>query len=60
MLGLSDLKVDQTQMGLKGSPTNVSRSFFHVTSKQSEIIEGNTDSEKAETLIEKLLQANLI
>ena len=60
MLGLSDLNVDQTQIGLKGSPTNVYRSFVPVKSKQSEIIEGNTDSEKAETLIEKLLQANLI
>ena len=27
MLGLSDLDVDQTQIGLKGSPTNVYRSF---------------------------------
>jgi electron transfer flavoprotein alpha/beta subunit len=60
VFGLDDLEVDTTQIGLKGSPTNVYRSFVPVKSKQSEIIEGDTAKEKAGILIEKLTELNLI
>ncbi|OJT79025.1 electron transfer flavoprotein subunit beta, partial [Clostridioides difficile] len=40
VLTLADLDVDTTQIGLKGSPTNVYKSFVPVKDKHNEIIEG--------------------
>lgn len=60
VLGFSDLVVDATQIGLKGSPTNVFKSFVPVKNKVSEIIEGNSSKEKANTLVMKLSELNLI
>lgn len=57
---LSDLVVDETQIGLKGSPTNVYKSFVPVKNKISEIIEGETAKEKADLLIMKLSEVNLV
>ena len=57
---LDDLDVDETQIGLKGSPTNVYKSFVPVRSKNSEIIEGFDNKEKATILVEKLCDLKLI
>lgn len=56
----ADLILDESQIGLKGSPTNVFKSFVPVKSKISEIIEGNTTQEKVDYLIEKLSEIKLI
>ena len=60
MITFADIDVDPTQIGLKGSPTNVYRSFVPVKEKHSEIIEGLSEKEKAKTLIEKLSALKLI
>ena len=60
VLGINDLIVDPTQIGLKGSPTNVYKSFVPVKNKISEIIEGNTAKEKSNILVMKLSELNLI
>ena len=59
MLTFADLDIDPTQIGLKGSPTNVYRSFVPVKDKQSEIIEGMNEKEKAKALTEKLAELKL-
>lgn len=56
----SDLIVDETQIGLKGSPTNVYKTFVPVKNKVSEIIEGETVKEKTDKLIMKLSEINLV
>lgn len=56
----SDVSVDETQIGLKGSPTNVYKTFVPVKNKISEIIEGETAKEKADKLIMKLCEINLV
>lgn len=60
LISFDDLKVDPSQIGIKGSPTNVFRSFVPVKSKQSELIEAETEQKKAELLISKLVENNLI
>lgn len=57
---IDDLKIDMTQIGLKGSPTNVFRSFVPVKEKNSFIIEGQNGKEKAAALIGKLSDLKLI
>ena len=56
----NDLEVDHTQIGLKGSPTNVYKSFVPTKSKTAEIIEGINGKEKATILISKLVNLKLI
>ncbi len=46
VLTLADLDVDTTQIGLKGSPTNVYKSFVPVKDKHNEIIEGINKKKK--------------
>jgi len=58
--GISDLEIDPTQIGLKGSPTNVYKSFVPVKNKVSEIIEGKDSKDKSITLVMKLSELNLI
>lgn len=55
-----DIKIDFTQIGLKGSPTNVFRSFVPVKEKNSQIIDGLSGKEKASVLIDKLSDLKLI
>ncbi|MBR0599834.1 electron transfer flavoprotein subunit beta/FixA family protein [Sinanaerobacter chloroacetimidivorans] len=57
---MDNLKIDPTQIGLKGSPTNVFRSFVPVKEKNSHIIEGLNGKEKAAALIGKLSDLKLI
>lgn len=58
--GINDLVIDPTQIGLKGSPTNVYKSFVPTKSKTAEIIEGINGKEKAAVLISKLADLKLI
>ena len=60
ILGLNDLDVDTTQIGLKGSPTNVYKSFVPVKEKHFEMISGLTDKEKASNLFDKLIELKLV
>lgn len=60
VLTFDDLDVDPTQIGLKGSPTNVYRSFVPVKTKNSELIDGINEKEKAKTLVDKLAELKLI
>ncbi|MDR1835906.1 MAG: electron transfer flavoprotein subunit beta/FixA family protein [Fusobacteriaceae bacterium] len=60
ILTSEDLPVDPTQIGLKGSPTNVYSSFVPTKEKHSEIIEGADKTEKAEKLLDKLKAVNVI
>lgn len=55
-----DLPVDATQIGLKGSPTNVFRSFVPVKNKHSEILHGETVKDSTNLLVNKLAETNLI
>jgi electron transfer flavoprotein alpha/beta subunit len=58
--GVNDLEIDLTQIGLKGSPTNVYKSFVPVKNKSSEIIEASTTKEKTDILVNKLSALNLV
>jgi electron transfer flavoprotein beta subunit len=60
MFSLNDLDTDPAQIGLKGSPTRVYKSFVPVKSKQSEMIEGKDAKEKASALVTKLSALGLI
>lgn len=60
VISFEDLKVDETQIGLKGSPTNVYKSFVPVKNKSSEIIDGQTVKEITDKLIMKLSEVNLV
>ena len=60
VFGINELDVDPTQIGLKGSPTNVYKSFVPVKNKVTEIIEGKDSKEKAGKLVMKLSELNLI
>lgn len=60
IIEFKDLDVDPTQIGLKGSPTNVFKSFVPVKEKNSEMIEGKTIEEKVDTLLNKLKKVNMI
>lgn len=55
-----DLLIDLTQIGLKGSPTNVYKSFVPIKNKVTEIIEGINSRDKARILIGKLKKQSLI
>lgn len=60
VLTLADLNVDTTQIGLKGSPTNVYKSFVPVKEKHNEIIEGISKTEKAKKLMAILSDLKLV
>ncbi len=60
VLSNEELDVDLTQIGVKNSPTNVFRSFVPVKEKQSEIISGTNEKEKAVKLVDKLEELKVI
>ena len=60
VLTLADLEIDTTQIGLKGSPTNVYKSFVPVKSKESKIMDGNDKKAEVATLMSELHSLNLI
>jgi len=55
----NDLKIDESIIGLKGSPTKVKKTFTPTFEKETKIIEGSTD-EKVQTLIKELKEKHLI
>lgn len=57
---VDDLIVDRTQIGLKGSPTKVFKTFVPVKSKQTEMIGGNSAKEKAGILVNNLKDLRII
>ena len=59
-LSLDDLDIDHTQIGLKGSPTNVFRSFVPIKEKHTGMMEGLNGKEKAVMLVDKLSSLKLI
>lgn len=61
IITLKDLDmIDTTQIGLKGSPTNVYKSFVPVKEKRYEMIEGNNEKEQALNLYSKLREIKLV
>ncbi|WP_027129404.1 electron transfer flavoprotein subunit beta/FixA family protein [Fusobacterium perfoetens] len=60
ILTLVDLNVDTTQIGLKGSPTNVYRSFVPTKTKESKIMECKDKKEVTNILMTELHNLNLI
>jgi electron transfer flavoprotein beta subunit len=60
VLTLEDLTLDMTQIGLKGSPTNVYRSFVPVKDKKNEIIDGINGKDKGAKMVDKLFDLKLI
>ena len=60
VLTLNDLDIDTTQIGLKGSPTNVYKSFVPTKSKESKIMEHKGDKEVVKILMSDLHGLNLI
>lgn len=56
----ADLSVDTTQIGLKGSPTNVYKSFVPVKEKHNDMIEGSSAGEKADKLMQILSDLKLL
>jgi electron transfer flavoprotein beta subunit len=57
--GLSELGVDEDRVGLKGSPTIVSRMMTRERKRQAEIITG-TREEKVERLLKELVDAGVL
>lgn len=57
--GVSDLDVDLTQIGLKGSPTKVNKSFVPTRQFEGERLEGNA-KEAARQLIVRLRERQLV
>lgn len=60
VLTLEDLEVDITQIGLKGSPTNVYRSFVPTKTKESKIMHYENKKEIIDELMTELHNLNLI
>lgn len=60
IITFDNLVVDESQIGLKGSPTNVHRSFVPVKESSSEILEGDTVKDKTDSLVRKLAAVNLV
>lgn len=58
-IGVKDITVDESRLGLKGSPTQVVKTFIPSHAVESEIIKGKPQ-EQAAVLIQKLLENNLL
>jgi electron transfer flavoprotein beta subunit len=55
-----DLVIDRSQIGLKGSPTNVYKTFVPTNKFEGEIIEGSSAQEKAGQLITKMREKHVL
>jgi electron transfer flavoprotein beta subunit len=55
----ADLDADEAKIGLKGSPTQVKKTFVMVPKREGEIIEGSA-AESVSTLIERLQDRNVL
>ena len=60
ILTLEDLNVDTTQIGLKGSPTNVYKSFVPVKNKENKIFNNPNIKKNVEELMNELHQLKLV
>jgi len=58
-VGVNDLTVEESRLGLKGSPTQVVKTFIPSHAVESEIIKGNPQ-EQAAVLIQRLTENNLL
>lgn len=57
--GFADVPVDEAKIGLKGSPTNVNRTFSPAPKGQGEMLEG-ADRNTVKTLVDKLVEKHLL
>ena len=60
VLTLADLDIDTTQIGLKGSPTNVYKSFVPVKNKENKIFNDSNIKGNVEELMNELHQLKLV
>lgn len=58
-LSADDIEADETNIGLRGSPTEVVKVFTPEYNTESEVLEGSPQ-EQASTLISKLQEANIL
>ncbi|WP_026895593.1 electron transfer flavoprotein subunit beta/FixA family protein [Clostridiisalibacter paucivorans] len=59
-LTVADLDVDLTQIGLKGSPTNVYKTFVPTRKFEGEILEGNNTEEKARQFLVRMKERHIL
>lgn len=57
---IDDLNIDLTQIGLKGSPTNVYKSFVPARKFEGEILEGGTAQDKAIEFLVRMKERNIL
>ncbi|MBR4435096.1 MAG: electron transfer flavoprotein subunit beta/FixA family protein [Clostridia bacterium] len=57
--GFADVPVDEAKIGLKGSPTNVNKTFSPEQKGKGEMLEG-ADRNTVKTLVEKLAEKHLL
>ena len=57
--GFKDVPVDEAKIGLKGSPTNVNRTFSPEPKGKGEMLEG-ADRNTVKTLVDKLVEKHLL
>ena len=57
---MDDMNVDQTQIGLEGSPTQIYKTFSPVENSMVEIIKGKEVKDQAKNLVKKLSKLNII
>ena len=60
VMTLDDLEIDTTQIGLKGSPTNVYKTFVPTNKFEGEILQGDTNREKAVQFMLKMKEKHII
>jgi len=60
VMTLDDLEIDITQIGLKGSPTNVYKTFVPTNKFEGEILQGDTNREKAVQFMLKMKEKHII
>lgn len=57
---VDDLTVDLTQIGLKGSPTNVYKTFVPTRKFEGEILEGETPQDKAREFLVRMKERHIL
>lgn len=57
---VNDLTVDLTQIGLKGSPTNVYKTFVPTRKFEGEILEGETPQDKAREFLVRMKERHIL
>lgn len=57
---IDDIVVDRTQIGLKGSPTNVYKTFVPTRNFEGEILDGKTAKEKAQKFLIKMKERHIL